>query len=1311
MKHFTFKWLKRLYILIAVKLVIVALLLTSARILFISVADYKQQAIDWLKTEYQVNIAVEDISAGIDFSGMVLIFNHVELLDSEELPFVVNFEYLFLHLDFWDSVTNQQLNFNRISLQGADITLHTPTTTSTSKESQLTIDKLQDIFLTQLKKVSVKDSTLNYTDKFGRDKVIIIEQLRWLNEGRKHQGIGQASFPKALGENSLKFVVDLFPQTRKKSLSGNIYLQADNLNVTDYLSGRVNSNAKLVEAVVGFDAWAKFSANRIDSVVVEFTNNQFSWSQLERNYNLALTGGTVQLTKHDNGWLLDSYDLAASLNNTALDSLSFSGKGDKTTGLIDFTGLSVKDVLPFYLLHSSLSAEQISALRKFDLDANIEQFGLSLTESNALQFSLKANQLKNRPVRGVPGISNARIALQGDLQAGRVDIELGKQKIYFDGQFSRSMPLKSGNLDLQWQQTKTGLKLFSEQALLTTDELDTNSEFSLFLPNEKAKNQSAFLSLYSYASVNDASKAQYYFPIKAMGKKVFAYLEPTIKKGHVTGAKILWYGAFNHYPYANNNGIFQAWVPVRDAQYDFYGNWEGLTDLDLDLLFENDYLLMDAKKATLGEVNVASLTGKVDHLKPDGTLTIKAAISEDAHKVSDYLKASPLKDSVGKALSTIEVSEPIAGNITLSIPFNRNRAKTKTEGSIVLKNNSVNIHLADDVALPLTKVNGSFDFVNGNLSAKNINASLFEQPIGLSFGAGPQQETYQIDAKLSGIWKLDELSHYHRMLAPLHVKGDLDWTGALNFTHKNSGGYNYSFALDSATHGVSSKLPMPLYKHALDSWPTTINVEGSDGNSRIKASIKDKLAFDGQLSYHDEHYTLPYFSLNIGQSEMTFLDKSKQVIDLKLNSLNLTDWYDHWLTEQNSEQETVVAVDADTHGFELLPLVALDEIKLDVKHLNVFNQPLSAVYATAVNLDGKWVNSISSDNLQMKLEYRTGTPVRFDIKAKKINLQELDVSLYKGKDPDAPIKRSENLLDDYPELFIECETCIYKDINLSPLSAHLYPTKKRLNIDYIKVGDESEFASVSGFWDQRLTNVIFDTEGNRQADFVKRLGYVSPVNFQKAQFSGAVNWVGAPWQVNLETLNGAISAELTAGAITEVSDKGTRLLSIFSLDGIHRSLNLEFDDVFAKGFNFDKMTFSGNINDGVSSSDDFYLTGSAGKITGSGLVDLPNQLTNYNFSYSPAVTSSLPVLAAFAINPLTGAAVLMISKLLEPVVDIIVRVDFNVKGDLKNPEVKLVTRERGKIKLGNSEVLQEMTELPNESLSDFDEEEFNDSDD
>ncbi|WP_372880121.1 YhdP family protein [Psychromonas sp.] len=1301
MKHSIFKWLRRFYALIAVKLFILAVLLTVVRILFVQIDDYKSYATQWLAEEYNLNLAFRDVSAGIDFSGLMLNVSDVELIDAVEIPYRLKLDHLFIYLNFWQSITEQALVFNRISVQGADITVKSPReNTHNSETSSITLASLQKLLLVQLSKVGVKDSQVHFKDHLGRNKTIVIEKLNWVNEEGRHQGTGYASIPNSIDNSSLDFVVDLVEQNENPTalLLGKLYVEAENFNIAPYLNERVNKNAQLFDAVLGFKAWAEFSSNSLRALQLQLNNTRLNWVQLGQTHRWQINSGLLQFTNSGNAWLLDSYDLDITHNQKKWQGFNISAHGDPAHAYFEFDEVNVKELMPFYLLHSDLTEDKMESLLAVDIQAQIDDLTLLKDSADEVHFTAHLSEFNNRPHGAIPGISNAQIEVVGAKPKGQLNITLPEQNIYFDGQFSREMPVQSAQLDLRWLQLENGLKLFSEQSTFNTRDLNTTTEFSLFFPNQHAQNTSPFLSLYTYADLNDAGNAQYYFPIKAMGKNVFNYLQPTLKKGQVKGAKILWYGALNQYPYQGNNGIFQAWVPLRESQYDFYGNWQGLTNLDLDLLFENDRLTMNAHKASLGDVDVAGLNAGIDHLNRKGILTINADISDDAQKISDYLKASPLKNSIGKALSVIEVQKQLQGELQLTIPFEREKQNTETRGRVKLANNNINLHLAENILLPLKDVQGEFSFINGNLIANNLDAQLLEQKVQISFNSKEQQERYQVTANVAGDWSLDKLKNGQNWLNPLPISGPLDWTAKVNFTHLLSGGYQYNVAFNSTTRGITVALPLPLEKNALQSWPTEIVVSGDENNTAVVGTIKNKLWLRGGFDYQQKQKSTPYFQLNIGKDSPSVSNKNKQSVNLSLDRLDITRWYQQWqrYSQQRDSLKTNKTTDSESRG-----LVALDEINIAVKKVRLFSQPINNLAISAVNDGKKWDATVNSNKLQGSLQVYDGEPIRVDADISKLNFQSMNLSRINAhQTAEQEISSAKrNLLKEYPEILLSCLECIYGDMNFSPLHAHIFPSANNLNINYLKIGDEQELTEISGVWDQKKTNLIVKSVGNGNLDIVKRLGYSSPVIHSESELSGAVNWIGAPWLFNLASLNGSFSATLTDGAITEVNDNGARLLSIFSLDGIRRTLNNEFNNVFSKGFNFDLLKFSGDITDGIVKNDDFYLNGSAGKISGRGLIDLPNYDTNYRLSYSPAVTSSLPVLTAFVISPLSGAAVYMLSKLLEPVVETIVRVDFSVKGALNNPEVKLTNRLKGKIKLQNSAVLEQMKGLNSENGS------------
>ncbi|MNH10478.1 hypothetical protein D3C79_699590 [compost metagenome] len=60
-------------------------------------------------------------------------------------------------------------------------------------------------------------------------------------------------------------------------------------------------------------------------------------------------------------------------------------------------------------------------------------------------------------------------------------------------------------------------------------------------------------------------------------------------------------------------------------------------------------------------------------------------------------------------------------------------------------------------------------------------------------------------------------------------------------------------------------------------------------------------------------------------------------------------------------------------------------------------------------------------------------------------------------------------------------------------------------------------------------------------------------------------------------------------------------------------------------------------------------------------------------------------MAAFSLTPITGLYVLALSKLLEPVVDVVTRIDFRVSGPLDDPKLIEAGRDKARIKLNQQQ--------------------------
>lgn len=1287
MKQFTFKFL-------AISLIITALLLTTARLAISYIDSYKAQLIEWIAKEHKINVTVDKISAGVDFSGLVLTLKNVDLVDAPILPFELKLAHVFIHLDFRKTIEEQKLVFTDISLKGVDVVLKPDYVPSEEDLSKIILDSLKNIFLARLKSFSVADSQFHFTDHLYIKKTILIQELSWFNNGKKHQGTGKASLPNTLGENSLEFFIDVTgdPKGDNEQLLAHIYANADNLNITEYLKPQINPLAELTTANVSFQFWSEFDFNGPKSIQFEFGQSQIAWSLLGKHHDWEVSSGSEQISYKDKKWLFDTYDLAVKYNYIPRTDLTFSGSGIVgDSGKFDFNGLNLNDSVPFALLFSSLNEDDINLIRKLEIDGELKNLQLMFDEHGELTLATEIDSFNNQAVDLIPGISDADIVISSKGKRGQAHIKLAAQDIHFDRQFSRAMPLINGDLTFDWENTETGLNVIGKNILLNTDDLNASTQFSLFIPNENAANPNPFLGLYSYVSMPDAGKLQYYLPIEVMGQEAFDYLQPAVKKGTIKGAKVLWYGEIDGYPFADRNGVLQISMPIENGQYDFYEEWEGLTNLDANLLLENDSLKFEVDKATLGAMTVGSLTAEIDHLTTEGRVLVNASAEDSAKNMFKYVSKSPLKDSVGEALKVININDQLNGNITLTIPFAED-LETKIVGELNLIGNAVNVKISDDLIVPLKDVKGKLNLVDSEITAKELSANLFGQPYNFSFSTKDLDDEYRVNMDFDGHWDAGELSLERSELTLLQLSGTLDWQGDFEFSQFSDGTYLFDMNLSSPLQGMKTTLPSPYNKNALQKWPSKLNFKGNEKSAKWFAQVSNKIQTTGQFNYQTDDVTMPYAYFGLGDDQNLPIDYTKQVIRVNENKTSLSEWAPTILALLRDDNENG-AVETKKS------LIDIDDIYIDVKQADFFDEPFVNFNSHIKHDDNFWDIHYQADDLLMNVEFRKGIPDRYDVKIEQLNFQLFDLdaavdTLFK-KDDNLLDEQSANLREEYPEIFLECKSCIYQKQNFSDLKTHTFPSRSRYTIDYLNFGDKKEFTNISGVWDQRRTNIIIDSKSNSDNSIIDRLGFISPVVYKESEFSGALNWVGAPWQYNFESLNGDLSTKFENGMITEVSDKGARLLSFLSLDAIRRSLNLEYGNVFSDGLGFDEMSFSSHINNGIVKTDDFYLDGSAGKIAGGGLVDLPNWNVNYNLSYSPAVTSSLPVLTAFAVNPLTGAAVLMLTKILEPVLDTIIRVDFSVKGSLSSPIVKMESSEQGQVKLKDASLLEGFEEKTN----------------
>jgi len=174
-------------------------------------------------------------------------------------------------------------------------------------------------------------------------------------------------------------------------------------------------------------------------------------------------------------------------------------------------------------------------------------------------------------------------------------------------------------------------------------------------------------------------------------------------------------------------------------------------------------------------------------------------------------------------------------------------------------------------------------------------------------------------------------------------------------------------------------------------------------------------------------------------------------------------------------------------------------------------------------------------------------------------------------------------------------------------------------------------------------------------------------------------------QFNYPTLEGHLTIEGGKGNQEDVSDSGARIFSLFSFGSLARKLTLDFSDLFGKGFYYTGMNGNFIVDNGVFSTTDLKIDGTSADVEIVGSSDFPNNNIQNCVLVTPDLSANLPVLAGWAIEPVTGLLVYLMSKIFQPVLKVVTSIQYKIEGPFDSPVITEIGKSEGTVTVDNSE--------------------------
>jgi uncharacterized protein YhdP len=266
------------------------------------------------------------------------------------------------------------------------------------------------------------------------------------------------------------------------------------------------------------------------------------------------------------------------------------------------------------------------------------------------------------------------------------------------------------------------------------------------------------------------------------------------------------------------------------------------------------------------------------------------------------------------------------------------------------------------------------------------------------------------------------------------------------------------------------------------------------------------------------------------------------------------------------------------------------------------------------------------------------------------------------------------------------------------LSLVAYKENKMWNIENFKISNPNHTIGGSGLWDDESlipnTSINFSWDINNIQKTFDQLSYPELIKDGKASVIGMLGWPKSPFDFDKSTLKGNFSLTATDGVVLEAKPGVARLFGLLTLQNLPRRLSLDFNDIFSKGFIFDRINAGVIVNNGILKSNRFTMEGPAAEVSIKGETNIIEETQNIHVVVNPRISDSLSLLS-LAGGPLVGAAAFIAQKILKDPLNKILSDEYQIIGTWDEPEEISTPRAERFGKMIEQEILKPSSEFLN----------------
>lgn len=1224
------------WLLLAAGLLMLAVLLTVARVWAPSLGAYRQHIEAAASAAMQHPVSIGRVEATWRGLRPVLRLKNVVIAGMQQAG-PLGMREIQVSIDTPHFLKTRELRIAGVDIIGTSLTVTRDADGRLMFEEFATQDAAEIDFgaLAVMSRLSIHDSEVTVRDiprRAGTQHFYAVS-VTVTNEGNDHYVTGNALLPGEPG-GRIEFIARLLGDIAKPAAwHGRAYFRGQSLSLSSLLAPLLDET-NTVQGVADLRLWAGLASSRItavsgelevDELRMKYENagrqslfaadnlqTQFGWRQAGQGWQAVLQ--RLLVTRSGQSWQTGSLSLAG-LHKA--DSMQVRAEA----ALIDLDEVTaLLPVMP--RLNSSLRDRLMSA----QPTGMIENLSCTFTRTeDAIEvdsFSARFTGLGMLQTGAIPYLSGLDGTINGDAQAGILQLGSDRLVVHDERFFRSALQFDRAGGDVRWRTENGVVQIGSESLVAGNPHLALDARFSLDIPrNGEPVTTDTRIAVREF----DIARTGDYLPARIMPRPGVEWLDRSLAGGRVTDGSVIIKGRLDQLPYDHGEGQLEVRLPVSDATLNFNEHWSPLTKLDAQIDITGRQMDIRSHKGFIRNASLDTVHAQIrDLARPE--LTIRGNVRGELPEMLAELGSSPLGETYGGFVDRVVASGHTDLALDIHLPLTRNAGPISVNGNIGLRDNTLRVTDAD---VELKHVRGQLKFDDHGIRGDGLQVELFGKKAGARVWTERDKPVTHVslDGKLGLLEQvLAESSSLRNTFS-----GEPDWHVQLTVRGKPARGSsaNVGLSITSSLQGLAIDLPAPFGKPADASRPLSIDIPALETSVRyLRADYADVVQAVLVLDQGVQGFKLQRGNIALGGETPVPPQIPQLLVSGRLDLFRLEDWKQHL---------------GGAEGGSGPPL----RVSLKLGKLEAFGYRLHDTGIDIVESGSGWtVKSIGpSAEGELQLTRSAGAIDRIGMDMQRLVLETITDATQQKMPPPQPA--------DFPALQVKIRQLLYNNIDFGTLELQ---TQRQpggsYRIDTLALSSRMLSLEMNGDWrrlgGEQITHAEFAVTDGNVGKLLDALGYLKLMKGGSPTASLKASWSGAPWDVRTEIVNGRSQILIKDGQLLEVEPGATgRALGLLSLAKLPRRLTLDFTDLFGAGFSFDRIEGDFVLDSGNAYTEKMVIDGPAAKIEISGRVGLAAQDYDELVTVTPYVNSSLPLAGALAGGPAVGAAVIVAEKLLQ----------------------------------------------------------------